>query len=111
MTNRYHDIRLSRGKATSVAPIIIGSRKLPNVVGIDGTRKNQTMTMPCSVNSRLYCSSVSEHAVRRHQLKPHDPDRDAADEEEERDREGIEYGDALVVGGGSHDDSVWPSSR
>ena len=53
MTKMYQDIRLRRGKATSCAPIIIGIRKLPSVVGIDGTRKNQTMTMPCSVNSRL----------------------------------------------------------
>jgi hypothetical protein len=49
----YQETRLSLGKATSLAPIIIGRRKLPSVVGIDGTRKNQTMTMPCSVNSRL----------------------------------------------------------
>jgi hypothetical protein len=41
---------LTRGKARSRAPIINGMKKLPNVVGIDGMRKNQTITMPCIVN-------------------------------------------------------------
>ena len=49
---RYQEARLSLGKARSGAPIIIGSRKLPKVVGIDGTRKNHTMMMPCMENSR-----------------------------------------------------------
>ena len=52
-TMRYQLNRLSRGKATSRAPIINGSRKLPSVFGIDGTRKNQTITMPWKENSRL----------------------------------------------------------
>ena len=42
---RYQLARLSFGKATSGAPIISGSRKLPSVVGMSGTRKNQTMTI------------------------------------------------------------------
>ena len=50
---RYQLNRLSRGKATSGAPIISGSRKLPNVFGMDGTRKNHTMTMPWNENSLL----------------------------------------------------------
>ena len=50
---RYQLNRLSRGKATSGAPIISGSRKLPSVAGIDGTRKNHTITMPWKVKSLL----------------------------------------------------------
>ncbi len=46
-------MRLSFGKATSGAPIISGSRKLPKVAGISGTRKNHTMMIPCSVKARL----------------------------------------------------------
>ena len=51
---------MSLGKATSLAPIISGSRKLPSVVGIDGTRKNHTITVPCSVKRRLYSSAVTK---------------------------------------------------
>ena len=60
---RYQLARLSFGNATSGAPIISGSRKLPSVVGMSGTRKNQTMMIPCSVNTRLYASSVRKVAV------------------------------------------------
>ena len=49
----YQLIRLSRGKARSLAPIISGSRKLPNVAGMDGMRKNHTITTPWIVNSLL----------------------------------------------------------
>ena len=51
--NRYQLSRLMRGKARSRAPIISGTMKLPRVTGIAGTRKNQTMTTPCSVKARL----------------------------------------------------------
>ena len=49
----YQDRMLSRGNATSRAPIIIGSRKLPSVAGIDGMRKKNTIITPCIVNSLL----------------------------------------------------------
>ena len=49
----YQLDRLSRGKARSLAPIMIGSRKLPKVAGIDGMRKNHTITTPWMVNSLL----------------------------------------------------------
>ena len=42
-----------RGNARSLAPIIIGTRKLPSVAGIDGMRKKKTIITPCSVNSLL----------------------------------------------------------
>ena len=81
-TNRYQDKRLRRGNATSCAPIIIGTRKLPRVAGMDGTKKNQTIMMPCSVNSRLYGSAVMNQPVGLIKLEPHETDGDAADEEE-----------------------------
>ena len=50
---KYQLRRLMRGKARSLAPIIIGTRKLPRTVGITGTRKKKTMMTPWIVNSRL----------------------------------------------------------
>ena len=55
--NRYQLKRLSRGKARSLAPIIIGSKKLPSTVGITGTRKKNTMITPWIVKSLLYVSA------------------------------------------------------
>jgi hypothetical protein len=43
---------------------------------------------------------AEEFPVREHQFEPHGADREAADEEEERDRQRVENPDALVVGGG-----------
>ena len=57
--NKYQLAKLSRGKATSRAPIINGRRKLPRTVGIEGMRKNQTITTPCRVNSLLYTAEVT----------------------------------------------------
>ncbi len=42
-----------RGKARSLAPIIIGTRKLPRVAGIDGMRKKNTIITPCIVKNLL----------------------------------------------------------
>ena len=58
----YQLARLIRGKARSWAPIIIGIKKLPSVVGIDGIKKNHTMTTPCMVNMRLYIEGCSKPA-------------------------------------------------
>ena len=49
----YQLSRLSRGKARSRAPIIIGMRKLPSTAGIDGIRKKKIIMMPCIVKSLL----------------------------------------------------------
>ena len=49
----YQLKRLSRGNAKSLAPIMIGMRKLPKVVGIDGIRNSQTMTTECMVKALL----------------------------------------------------------
>ncbi|MNX72342.1 hypothetical protein D3C86_1036940 [compost metagenome] len=50
---RYQLSKFKRGKARSLAPIISGSKKLPSTVGIEGMRKNQTITTPCRLNMRL----------------------------------------------------------
>jgi hypothetical protein len=42
-----------RGKARSLAPTIIGTRKLPSTAGMDGMRKKNSMMMPCIVKRRL----------------------------------------------------------
>ena len=52
----YQLSRLSLGKARSRAPIISGTRKLPSTFGMEGIRKNHTITTPCIVNSLLYVS-------------------------------------------------------
>ena len=49
----YQLARFSFGNARSLAPIIIGTRKLPSVAGIDGIRKKNTIITPCIVNSLL----------------------------------------------------------
>ena len=54
----YQLSRLILGKARSLAPIMIGSRKFPSVAGIDGIRKKKTMMTPCAVKARLYTSGV-----------------------------------------------------
>jgi hypothetical protein len=46
-------MRLILGNARSRAPTISGTRKLPSVAGIDGTRKKKTMITPCAVKSLL----------------------------------------------------------
>jgi hypothetical protein len=51
--NRYQLNKFSRGNARSLAPIIIGNRKFPKTAGIEGIRKKNTITTPCSVNSLL----------------------------------------------------------
>ena len=55
-TKRYQDSRLRRGKATSLAPIISGMRKLPRTPGMPGIMKKNTIITPCVVNILLYVS-------------------------------------------------------
>jgi hypothetical protein len=49
----YQLSRLMRGKARSLAPIIIGIRKFPRVAGMAGIRKKKTITTPCWVKVLL----------------------------------------------------------
>ena len=42
-----------RGKARSLAPIMIGRTKFPNTDGMAGTMNMKIMTTPCSENIRL----------------------------------------------------------
>src|ERR1700722_12856104 len=53
---RYQLSRLILGKARSLAPTMMGIRKLPSVAGTDGTRNRKTMMMPCIVKNLLYVS-------------------------------------------------------
>ena len=53
MTKTYQLRRLSFGNATSFAPIISGSTKLPSIAGTAGISTKNTMITPCMVNSRL----------------------------------------------------------
>ena len=55
----YQEARFSRGKAMSRVPIMIGTRKLPSTDGIDGIRKNHTITTPWMVKSLLYVSALT----------------------------------------------------
>ena len=45
--------QVERGNAMSRAPIMIGIRKFPRTLGIEGIKKNQTMITPCKVKSLL----------------------------------------------------------
>ena len=49
----YQLSRLILGNARSFAPIMIGIRKFPSTVGIDGIRKKKIITTPCDVNVLL----------------------------------------------------------
>ena len=93
----YQLSRLMRGNARSFVPIMIGSRKLPSVAGIDGMRKKKIITTPCSVKSLLYMSGDHEVALRRQQLQPDAGGEQPADREEDRDRDEVQHRDPLVV--------------
>ena len=56
MIQRWKLNRLSRGNATSLAPSMIGSTKLPRDPGMLGMMTRNTMTAPCRVNMMLYVS-------------------------------------------------------
>ena len=49
-TQRYKLARFSRGKATSLAPSIIGRTKLPSAAGMPGMMNRKIIIAPCSVN-------------------------------------------------------------
>ena len=52
------------------------------VAGIDGTRKNHTMMMPCMREQPIVFVGGQEQSGRADQFEPHQTDGDAADEEE-----------------------------
>ena len=53
MTKTYQLRRLIFGNATSLAPSISGSTKLPRIAGTAGMRTKNTIATPCIVNSLL----------------------------------------------------------
>ena len=74
----YQLVRLSCGNARSLAPIISGIRKLPNVAGIDGIRKNHTITTPWMVNSLVVGVVGEDRAVGHDEREPHQAGGDRA---------------------------------
>ncbi len=56
-TYTYQLARFSLGNATSLAPIISGSRKLPSAAGIDGMMNKKIMIAPWRVKNWLYVSA------------------------------------------------------
>ena len=50
MTKMYQLRRFSFGNATSLAPIISGSTKLPRTAGTAGISTKNTIVTPCIVN-------------------------------------------------------------
>ncbi len=55
--NTYQLSRLIFGKAMSLAPIIIGTKKFPSTPGMTGIRNKKIMIVPWAVNALLYWSS------------------------------------------------------
>jgi len=49
----YQLARFNRGNATSRAPSMSGSRKLPRIAGTPGMMNRKIMIAPCRVNSLL----------------------------------------------------------
>ncbi len=49
MIHSHQLSRFSRGKATSLAPSISGSTKLPSAAGMPGMMNRKIMIAPCSV--------------------------------------------------------------
>ena len=52
-TKSQKESRFTRGKATSLAPTMSGTTKLPSADGIPGMTKRKIITAPCSVNILL----------------------------------------------------------
>ena len=50
---KYQEARLSRGKATSFAPMRIGRKKFPKTAGRPGMTKRKIMITPCRVKRAL----------------------------------------------------------
>ncbi len=50
----HQEARFRRGKDTSLAPIWMGRKKLPNMAGMPGTMKRKIMITPWRVNRALY---------------------------------------------------------
>jgi hypothetical protein len=50
---KYHENKFNLGNATSLAPINIGRKKLPNIAGIPGIIKRKIIITPWSVKKLL----------------------------------------------------------
>ena len=94
---RYQLARFSRGKATSRAPIIRGSRKLPSVAGIDGNQKEPHHHDAMEREGLVVGLGAHQRAVGRNEIQADQGRGGAAEEEEKSDAERVEDCDALVV--------------
>ena len=79
--NSQNDSAFSRGNATSGAPICSGMIRLPNAKN-SGVANISSISVPCIVNSWLYCSGDRNCMPRLRQLRAHQQRHDAADHEE-----------------------------
>jgi hypothetical protein len=99
MLKMYQLSRFSLGNARSLAPIMIGTRKLPRMAGIAGIRKKKIIMIPCIVKRRLYTSGWKRSpcgvASSRRMRTGHQP----AEREEHVDGDQVEDRDPLVVPG------------
>jgi len=79
-----------RGKARSLAPIIMGTRKLPSTAGIDGMRKKKTITIPWHGEQLVVSIGLHQVALGREEFQADEQGEESADEEEERDRHQVQ---------------------
>ena len=96
---RYQLNRLMRGKARSLAPIIMGIRKFPSTAGIDGMQEEEDHDLAVHGEQLVVGVGLHQIAGRSQQLQADQQGEKSADEEEERDRHQIQQRNPLVVGG------------
>ena len=101
---------LSRGNATSGAPICSGMIALANPAN-SGVANSSSMSVPCMVNIWLYCSAVDELQARLRQLGPDHQGHQPGDQEEPERGDQVQVADHLVVGGGQPVGGTAPGRR
>ena len=97
MTKMYQLRRLIFGKATSLAPSISGSTKLPRIAGTAGNEDEEHHRHAVHREELVVGVGADEVAGRRRQLEADQRREQAADEEREGDDDEVHDADALVV--------------
>ena len=95
--NTYQLIRLRRGKAMSLAPIMMGRRKVPQNVGDRRNEEKPDHDHAVQGEKLVIGRGGKVLAVGMHQLDAHQQRSHTSDEEEKGDRNEIEQRDAFVV--------------
>ena len=90
------EIQLRKGHVACAS--MIGRRKFPSTVGMEGIRKNQTMITPWIVNRRLYMSVRTRPPVGFMKMQADHGGGDPANHKKERDRDHEKDPDPLVIG-------------